>query len=220
MQNSDATSPVSAPTPQVSSDNSASAQTATTPTQPAAVQASRPQMPIRQFDDKNADVHLNVDGSADSMKGSSMQGSSKIFIPLCVIVIVAGALTGIGLNKLKASSTDGNTTFEGKEIQKVAGDTVQNGQIFGSADAQTFKDSAEGYLVAGGIDGEGSHHLLRAGGVSQTVYLTSSVTDLSKFEGMNIKVWGETFKAQKAGWLMDVGRVQVTDTKGTAPTEK
>jgi hypothetical protein len=36
---------------------------------------------------------------------------------------------------------------------------------------------------------------------------------------MQVKVWGETFKGQKAGWLMDVGRVQVIDTEAEAPVE-
>jgi hypothetical protein len=159
--------------------------------------------------------------TATGMKGTpDMKAASKLFMPLCLVVILAGAFTGLGLNKLSAKSSD--TTFEGQSITKVAKDaaSIQNGQIFGSADAASFKDNAEGYLETGGIDGEGSHHLLRTGGISQTVYLTSSVTDMSKFEGMQVKVWGETFKGQKAGWLMDVGRVQVISTKGQAPSEK
>jgi hypothetical protein len=102
----------------------------------------------------------------------------------------------------------------------VAGDVINNGDVFGIKDDQTFKDSAEGYLAAGGADGEGSHSLLREGGVSQTVYLTSSITDLDKLVGMQVKVWGETFKGQKAGWLMDVGRVQVIATEAEAPVEE
>ena len=39
------------------------------------------------------------------------------------------------------------------------------------------------------------------------VALTSSVVDLSKYEGKKIKVHGETQKALKEGWLMDVGKV-------------
>jgi hypothetical protein len=94
------------------------------------------------------------------------------------------------------------------------------GDVFGVQDEKTFKDSAEGYLEIGGLDGEGSHKLLRPGGDSQTVYLTSSVTDLDKFDGMSVKVWGETFKGQKAGWLMDVGRVQIVSPQGEKPTEE
>jgi len=60
-------------------------------------------------------------------------------------------------------------------------------------------------LEAGGLDGEGTHHLIRPGGDSQTIYLTSSVVDLSLFVGRKVKVKGETFTPQNAGWFMDVG---------------
>jgi hypothetical protein len=83
------------------------------------------------------------------------------------------------------------------------------GKIYGNGDTAVFKDTAEGVLQNGGIDGEGQYHLVRPGGDSQNVYLTSSSVDLSQFIGRKIKVWGETQAAQHAGWLMDVGRVQV-----------
>jgi hypothetical protein len=41
------------------------------------------------------------------------------------------------------------------------------------------------------------------------VYLTSSTVDLSPFVGKKVRVWGQTFTGQKAGWLMDVGLVEV-----------
>ena len=66
-------------------------------------------------------------------------------------------------------------------------------------------------MKEGGIDGEGQYHLVRPGGDSQNVYLTSSLVDMSKFLNQKIKVWGETQKAEKAGWLMDVGRVEVLE---------
>ncbi len=138
--------------------------------------------------------------------------SPPIVIAGCLIVLVAGSATGYGTYQLTAQS--GSIDVKNIEnIEQVAGSSVKNGDVFGSANAETFKDSAEGTLQAGGINGEGSHQLLREGGESQTVYLTSSVTDLDKLVGMKVKVWGETFKAQQAGWLMDVGRVQVQETK-------
>ncbi|MCL4353064.1 hypothetical protein M1615_01165 [Patescibacteria group bacterium] len=82
-------------------------------------------------------------------------------------------------------------------------------KIVGSNDLKTFKDTAEGVLKNGGIDGEGQYHLVRPGGASQNVYLTSSTLDLSKFINKKLKVWGQTQKAQHAGWLMDVGRVEI-----------
>lgn len=86
---------------------------------------------------------------------------------------------------------------------------ISKGKIVGSNDTKTFKDIAEGVLKTGGIDGEGQFHLQRTGGESQNVYLISSIVDLSQFEGKKVKVWGETHKAQRAGWLMDVGRLEV-----------
>ncbi len=89
---------------------------------------------------------------------------------------------------------------------------VITGAEEGSADKETFRDSTEGILKKGGLDGEGTHHLVR-GDESQTAYLTSSVIDLNKYVDMKVQVWGETFAAQKAGWFMDVGRIKVLDAK-------
>ena len=81
----------------------------------------------------------------------------------------------------------------------------------GLTDTKTFRDSAQGTIQDGGINGEGTHQLVREGGVSQTVYLVSSVVDLDQFIGRKAEVWGETVQAQKAGWLMDVGRVKILE---------
>ncbi len=51
--------------------------------------------------------------------------------------------------------------------------------------------------------------MVRPGGDSQNVYLTSSIIDLSRFVKKKVKVWGETHAAQHVGWLMDVGRLEV-----------
>jgi len=93
--------------------------------------------------------------------------------------------------------------------EKVGSLSIPKGKVVGSNDTKTFKDIAEGDLKTGGIDGEGQFHLQRPGGESQNVYLTSSIVDLSQYVGKKIKVWGETHKAQRAGWLMDVGRLEV-----------
>lgn len=141
----------------------------------------------------------------------------KIMI-LAAVAIVAGSATGFGAFKLRAKTADDNTVSP-TTTQQIAGENVQVGEVFGIKDDQTFKDSAEGYLEMGGLNGEGSHSLLREGGDSQTVYLTSSITDLDKLVGMRVKVWGETFKGQKAGWLMDVGRIQVLELDAESPAE-
>jgi len=178
------------------------------------------QVPIHSFT-SSPNPTLNPAGeiSEHPMKGS-MHASQNLFIALAVVVMIGGAATGVGIGKLSAAQTASENVYQGKTIQAIAGNNVKNGEVFGSAKESDFKDSADGYMEAGGIDGEGSDKLLRPGGATQTVYLTSSVTDLSKFEGMKVKVWGETFRGQKAGWLMDVGRVEVIDTQAQPPTEK
>lgn len=155
-------------------------------------------------------------------KGTPVMKKSMSMLSYVVIgvAIGAGVFTGLGAARLSAKS--GSALTGGPQpIAQIAGDSVKNGDVFGTVDAKTFKDTGEGYLEIGGhTGGEGTHKLLRAGGISQTIYLTSSITDLDKFQGMEVRVSGETNKAQTAGWLMDVGRVEVINTQGTAPTEE
>ena len=119
-----------------------------------------------------------------------------------LIVVSLGIFTGYFLagNSSKTNSTD-TSILSAADIKK--------GDTFGSNDTKTFKDSTEGLLKKGGIADEGAFHLERPGGDSQNVYLTSSSVDLSKFVGRKIKVWGQTNTGKKAGWLMDVGRLQL-----------
>lgn len=80
----------------------------------------------------------------------------------------------------------------------------------GVLDPKIKYDNATGVLREGGIGNEGTHHLERDGGVSKTVYLTSSVIDLQSFVGKKVQIWGETLSSKKAGWLMDVAKIQVS----------
>jgi hypothetical protein len=118
--------------------------------------------------------------------------------------VVMGGMVGFILSDRKPS---GNALTSGT----IDASKISKGTVVGSTDTKIFKDTATGALKEGGIEGEGQFHLVRPGGVSQNVYLTSSSVDLSKFLGKKIKVWGETEKAQYAGWLMDVGRVEVVE---------
>ena len=81
----------------------------------------------------------------------------------------------------------------------------------GMTDESKLPDTAEGTLEEGGIEGEGTYHLVREGGPAKYVYMTSTVIDLQSFVGKTVKVWGETLSAQKAGWLMDVGKIKVIE---------
>lgn len=114
------------------------------------------------------------------------------------LIIIAGVVTGYFLSRKGVAFLPGQTTGTPKKV-------------VGSKDTSVFKDKAEGVIEKGGIDGEGTHQLIREGGPSQTAYLTSSVVDLDEFVGQKVRVWGETFAAQKAAWLMDVGRVEVLE---------
>ena len=121
------------------------------------------------------------------------------FFSILLIIILAGGIVGFILGKTAKSSVVTGQKSDNKKVEKTAG----------IADKKTFKDKAEGKLKEGGVDGEGNFHLERPGGESQNVYLTSTTVDLSQYVGKKIRVWGETFQAEKAGWLMDVGFVEI-----------
>lgn len=138
---------------------------------------------------------------------------------IIVGIFLAGTASGWVITKLTTGSVRiGGGKITSSEDAAQAG--VKVGDIIGAIDERPFKDTTEGVLVEGGADGEGSHHLLRSGGPSKNAYLTSSVVDLSMFVGHRIQIWGETFSAQRAGWLMDVGRVKVLELNATPPFEE
>jgi len=150
-------------------------------------------------------------------KEAPMKKSQKTFLTFAFVAVLLGVVTGFSGYRLYAKS--GAMSGSKEDLTMVVDGAIKKGATFGSND-ESFKDTAKGYLEIGGFEGEGSHKLLRPGGDNQTVYLTSSVTDLSEFEGMEIEVWGETFQGQSVGWLMDVGRVKVLETKAQPPSEE
>ncbi|MCL5438408.1 MAG: hypothetical protein M1268_00280 [Patescibacteria group bacterium] len=135
--------------------------------------------------------------------------SSSIFSMKLLIFLVIVAILGVGSGFLLTKNSGKIGLVNINKIKSTA--NVTKGEIVGSGDTKVFKDTAEGILKEGGIDGEGQYHLVRPGGDSQNVYLTSSLVDLSKYVDRKVKVWGETQKAQKAGWLMDVGKLEVLE---------
>ncbi|HLC94442.1 MAG TPA: hypothetical protein VJH96_02650 [Patescibacteria group bacterium] len=143
--------------------------------------------------DKKEDVvmrQLNVENEGIPPK--------KVLI-ICLVVIAAGVVSGFGASFIKKLVSSAGGVSQTRVVKKAVG----------ILDKKTFKDSAEGTLREGGIEGEGQFHLERPGGESQNVYLTSTTVDLSAYIGQKIRVWGETFSGEKAGWLMDVGLVEV-----------
>lgn len=136
-----------------------------------------------------------------SFKDSKSPKPGKIVV-VFIVLVALGLGTGFALAKYSAKT--------GKDIPLLpTKNAASTGKTFGSDDTKTFKDTVEGELAEGGIEGEGQYHLVRPGGDSQNVYVTSSTVDLGQFTGKKIKVWGQTQTAQTAGWLMDVGRVEV-----------
>lgn len=131
------------------------------------------------------------------------KGSRTLLMYAIAALIVVGAGIGSGWflsgKKTTNSSPTGNT----------APGATSGANEAGIADESTFSDTAQGMLEEGGISGEGTHHLVRPGGESKYVYLTSTVIDLQSYVGKNVQVWGQTVTAQKAGWLMDVGKIKV-----------
>jgi hypothetical protein len=140
----------------------------------------------------------NLDADVSPVNPETTEGFSFVQLALILlVVIIFGIGIGFGVAKLKGATKTASN---------------QNGKVeqtAGIADKKTFKDSAEGILKEGGIDGEGNFHLERPGGESQNVYITSTTVDLSKYVGKKVRVWGATFQGEKAGWLMDVGLVEV-----------
>lgn len=138
-----------------------------------------------------------------SMQSSSGL-SSKVFIIFFVVI-----LCGIGGGYFFATYHNSKLPGGSASTTTTSSSGVVVGATYGTNDTSTFKDTAEGVVQSGGINGEGQYHLVRPGGDSQNVYMTSSLVDLSQFIGHKVKVWGATQKAQYAGWLMDVGKVEV-----------
>ena len=124
-------------------------------------------------------------------------------IAAAFIVVLAGVVTGWFLS----GGAQGKSSSS-----QASGATVEQSQNEAAiADESTFRDSAEGILEKGGIEGEGTHHLVREGGPTKYVYITSTVIDLESFTGKTVMVWGETITGKQAGWLMDVGKVKVLE---------
>lgn len=121
---------------------------------------------------------------------------------LLTFAVVISLLAGVGSGYLLANRKLGATPL------------AANNQAPNAAqqDTKTFRDFAEGVIEKKPEPkdpteySEGTHLLRREKALP--VALTSSVVDLSLYEGKKVKVYGETQKAIKEGWLMDVGRVQ------------
>lgn len=134
-------------------------------------------------------------------------------MPMIIVTgVVLGLVAGFFIAQKQLLLAGGGVSLTSKATQELTSATnVKVGDVFGSPDEKTFRDQAEGILMAGGIDGEGSHHIERGANKTQWVYITSSVVDLDLLVGDRVTIWGETNQGKKAGWLMDVGRLKVLE---------
>jgi len=134
--------------------------------------------------------------------------TKTIIFTAVITLLVVGSGIGTGWllsgNKLAKTSGTGKTGETSKEIK------VSDKEA-GVDDESQFPDTAEGILEKGGIEGDGTHHLVREGGETKWVYLSSTVIDLSPFEDKKVQIWGQTLSGQTAGWLMDVGKIKVLE---------
>lgn len=128
---------------------------------------------------------------------------SKFLTLVLAIALLGGVGTGYVLAQGGSKSSTGPSSLINIGEKKAA---------TAAQDNRTFRDFAEGKITTKPAPKnnddytEGTHLLIREN--QQPVALTSSVVDLSIYEGKNVKVFGETQKALKEGWLMDVGRVE------------
>lgn len=140
-----------------------------------------------------------MDAQTNSLaKPLVVTSNPKIFIAVLVVSILLGIVTGYLLSNKTSSTTASKAVTSAVKIPQ--------------QDSVTFRDFAAGTIKARPEPKnsdeyvEGTHLLERPGATS--VALTSSVVDLSKYEGKKVKLFGETQKALKEGWLMDVGKVE------------
>lgn len=128
----------------------------------------------------------------------NVENPMRLILGVATFAIVLGTLTGYILS----------TKSNGSKVSSLVPEKAKSA----GQDTRTFKDFAEGIIKAKPASSdsseyvEGTHLLVREGAVP--VALTSSVLDLSPYEGKKVKVFGETQKALKEGWLMDVGKVE------------
>jgi len=141
-------------------------------------------------------------GASVLKKISKPESKMKKYIPLFVgvLVVIAGISTGYVLAQGGLGRSGPATSAPGVEESETEA---------GMDNEELFPDDAEGILKEGGLEGDGTHHLDRGLGPEKDVYLTSTVIDLQSFVEKEVKVWGESLASQKAGWLMDVGKIKV-----------
>lgn len=135
-----------------------------------------------------------------------MQSTKKNVFPFILGAFLV-VLVGVGTAWILSSRIVNKSSGSDKAAPGVSVTSKEAGKL----DPNIKYDTASGVLQEGGINGEGTYHLVREGGASKYVYLTSSMIDLSLFVNKKVDIWGETLASKKAGWLMDVAKIRVSE---------
>jgi len=89
--------------------------------------------------------------------------------PIFPLVLIFVAVIGLGLvGGSFLTRLIGGRGSSLKNTDSISAEGVKKGDVYGSDNESAFPDSANGVLEKGGIDGEGTHKLLRTGGPDQT----------------------------------------------------
>jgi len=140
-------------------------------------------MPMDNLSNKNPSIQKSTikssapTGTATAAKSSTTSGpvmqsmlppkkgvsGGKVLMVL-IIMILLGVGFGYGSSFFSAKT---GVSFVPSALNPNA---PVKGKSYGDGDPSVFKDTAEGMLKNGGIDGEGQYHLVRPGGDSQNVY--------------------------------------------------
>ena len=141
-----------------------------------------------------------------------MPKESKI---IYIVIVVLAIMSGFWLSRFlpARSSISDNGLDKSKNIEAtkiIEGQEIKPGTTYGNI-SKNFADSATGVIKAGGVNNEGTHTLLRDGGITQNAALTSSVVDLDLFIDKKVEVKGETNDSNKAAWFMDVGSIKILE---------
>ena len=137
--------------------------------------------------------------------------AKKIYLIIIVLAIFSGFwISRFVPTRVAVLDTNNNITNSNQASKIIEGQEVIVGTTYGNL-SKNFGDSAMGTIKDGGVNGEGTHTLLREGGITQNAALTSSVVDLDLFVGKKVEVKGETNDSNKAGWFMDVGSIKILE---------
>lgn len=153
-----------------------------------------------------------VSTSAPSPTPIKNPKNSKTVLFIIVILAIVSGFWASRFWPLSKAGLVGTITQQ----NVISADDISNaadlvvGKSYGNV-GKTFKDTATGTLIKGGINGEGTHTLEREGGKTQNAALTSSTVDLDLFVGKKVEIKGETNTSNKAGWFLDVGIIKILE---------